>query len=841
MRPALWTHHRFLIVIAAGCMVLGTYTAALQSVEDRAYELAARLLPPAPDSAAVAVLAIDTATLARMGPWPWPHDLLAGIVTRLQDVHPRAVGLLLPLAGSQTPPGLAQLRADAQTMNSAGAREVRAWLAHADPDTVLAQALAETRNVILAAYGHTTSETRPLPGALQSAVVTARDLLPPPYPTLLRPFLAPPGTPPQVVRAPLESLMRGAAGVGLVHTQQRRARGAALLPRVDGQRLPSFALRLAAQAVEMPMGAVVPMPGRGIQIGQLMRRTGPGYRWYPQPPRDTRGGLAVPVYSLARWWAGEVPASRLRQRIVLVGLTAPDQMTPFPGVGGLRYTPVTWNAAVVDSLLNGTGITVPTWFFGAQRALILLLALWLLLLPSAMHGRRGLWLSGALALLLLNAEVLALVTHLLWLPLTLPAVFLVTTQMVLAVGHRMRGIVAAAHAATAQAQRALSGHLQTQGRLDEAFEILCRCPLDAAVVESLYSLGQEFERRRQFPKAMAVYARIARHDAAYRDIRERHGRLASVAEHFPSAAGAGAGVGLGATKTLVMNDPRVEKPMLGRYRLERELGKGTMGMVYLGADPKIGRPVAIKTLALSQEFEGSALQAAEQRFLQEAQAAGRLDHPNIVTIYDVGEEHDVAYIAMDYVEGENLESFTAPDRRLPVGEVLDVGAQVADALDYAHHRGVVHRDIKPGNILYPCDGGNIKVTDFGIASLTDSHHTRTGTLLGSPSYMSPEQVAGDRVDGATDLYSLGVTLYQLLTAQLPFTGDSLATLMYRIAHQRHVDIRKQRRGLPACVGRVINTALQKDPKKRYSDGAAMAAALRKCRQQVKGGRRRGPN
>ena len=199
-----------------------------------------------------------------------------------------------------------------------------------------------------------------------------------------------------------------------------------------------------------------------------------------------------------------------------------------------------------------------------------------------------------------------------------------------------------------------------------------------------------------------------------------------------------------------------------------------------------------------------------------------------MTIFDAGEEHDLAYIAMDYIEGSSLENYTFPEDLLPIEDVFKIGIGVAEALDYAHKKAVVHRDIKPGNIIYNPDNDTLKVTDFGIACLIDSNKTRTGTVLGSPSYMSPEQLAGKKVDGRSDIFSLGITLYQLFTGELPFNADSMAALAYKITNEKHKSVRRARPELPPCLSRIINRALEKNPKQRFSNGSVMAEALRRC-------------
>jgi serine/threonine-protein kinase len=275
--------------------------------------------------------------------------------------------------------------------------------------------------------------------------------------------------------------------------------------------------------------------------------------------------------------------------------------------------------------------------------------------------------------------------------------------------------------------------------------------------------------------------------------------------------------------------------MLGRYVIERELGKGAMGVVYQGRDPKINRVVAIKTMALAREFDADELAEVKQRFFREAETAGRLNHPNIVTIYDAGEEHDLAYIAMEFLKGRDLVPQCKPAGLMPLPRVLSIVARVAEALDYAHSQQVVHRDIKPANIMYEPESDQVKVTDFGIARITDSSRTKTGMVLGTPSYMSPEQLAGARIDGRSDLYSLGVTFYQMCCGQLPFSGESLAQLMYRITHDAVPDILSLNPAVPPAVAAVIGKAMCKNVGERYQRGADMAGDLRRCMEQLAAG------
>jgi len=264
---------------------------------------------------------------------------------------------------------------------------------------------------------------------------------------------------------------------------------------------------------------------------------------------------------------------------------------------------------------------------------------------------------------------------------------------------------------------------------------------------------------------------------------------------------------------------------LARYRRERELGRGSMGAVYLALDEQTGRQVALKLLALQREFSADDLADVRQRFMREARAAGHLQHPDILQVLDAGESGDDAWIVMEYVQGQDLSHFTRTGTLLPATEVLGIAIRLARALDYAHRQGVVHRDIKPANVMLDRASGVLKVMDFGIARIADGSRTRTGLVLGTPSFMSPEQLAGLKVDGRSDLYSLGVLLYQLLTGHLPHQSDSMAKLMHQIANQPPPDVRHYRAGLPESLALVLALALEKRPELRYASGEQLAQDL----------------
>jgi tRNA A-37 threonylcarbamoyl transferase component Bud32 len=266
---------------------------------------------------------------------------------------------------------------------------------------------------------------------------------------------------------------------------------------------------------------------------------------------------------------------------------------------------------------------------------------------------------------------------------------------------------------------------------------------------------------------------------------------------------------------------------LGRYEVLNELGKGAMGIVYLAKDPVIGRLVAIKTIRTSQTGDDdSESREFRERFVREAQTAGILSHPNIVTIHDIGEDSETrtSFIAMEYIEGRNLKMLVGDRKRFSSEEIADLIAQIAEALDYAHRKGIIHRDVKPANIILTTDG-KVKITDFGIAKVASSNLTTTGQFLGTPNYMSPEQVSGAPVDGRSDIFSLGVVLYELLTNRKPFQGDNLTAISYKIVHEDFTPPADLSQEVPPEFNPIVARAMAKDPWNRYQRGKDMALAL----------------
>jgi serine/threonine-protein kinase len=801
-------------------LVLGLnyFVGLFDALEKKLYDFASTQTGR-PHSQQIVVLDIDAQSIANMGRWPWSREVHAKALDMLAKAKPKAIGHTVFFTEPQTDKGLVYLRqlkdltATLPAEDPLSAR-LSAFFSKAEHelnvDAQLAQSVKNAGKVLLpAAFRIPEIEGRvgePLPDFMLNHVVVPDGLLKPPIS--------------DSAQVPLASLGSVAAGVG--HLTQIRdpkdgvLRSDPLFIDYDGHWVPSLSLLVAAQALNLSIKDLRPVGDGVYQMGGI------------RLPLNDQGMLFPQFYphnafvkdSFFDFYSGKIAPEKYAGKVVLIGASA-------EGVGETFVTPSlsTTPAAVllahqVSSLLNGHSFSRPYWADAVTvLAMLGVMGVVTVALPRT-RGAVAASIAGGVLVLLFIAEYLLITTRYLWVPLVLPMVTLflgyaglMTKRYLVTEAGKIQS-----DEKSAESFRQLGLSNQGQGRLDEAFDYFRRIPLSDMVMDNLMNLALDFERKRQFNKAQAVYEHMGTYNKNYKDLGMKLKRAKSLSETVMLGGG-------GSVSTLII-DGEVEKPTLGRYQLEKELGKGAMGVVYLGKDPKINRTVAIKTMALSQEFEGDELVEARERFFREAETAGRLQHPNIVTIFDAGEEHNLAYIAMEFLRGKDLLEFTKPGQLLPVALVVSITARVADALAYAHSLNVVHRDIKPANIMYERQADIVKVTDFGIARVTDSSKTKTGMVLGTPSFMSPEQIAGKRVDGRSDLYSLGVMLFQMLTGYLPFRGESMAELMFKIANEAAPDARSMRPELPAALAHVVGVALAKQAESRYQDGVQMALELR---------------
>jgi len=820
--------YKLLILFFAGLFIAGSYFEPFQEIENWGYGIVSHESKNHSNKKPVTVVAIDSASLEKYGQWPWSRNQLVSIIDKVQSYRPKTISLLVDLSTAQTPRILTELSEEsAKLKNSKTKKAINSYLNKINSDQKLLQTLKNSNNIFIAAFYRYSSKKTNLDGNFPYHSAATRKSYKPFYfkwldkinshPVILNFRFMPP-----------HDKFSKATEVGLVELKNsgQSVNSLPLVLKVNNNFLASLALRIVSVHEGSKNQIEIIGPSK-IKVGKRIINTSHDYRFYPL--LTSRWNNHNPITTLSAANLTGDSHKDLRNKHVFIGLTA-NANAEFIKLANGSVVPLTlWYAHLTQGLIKNQSIAVPYWFYALQRLLIAGFALLLLMFPIRFYGKSGYAFSIVLSILTLNAGLIIFVIQQVWVPLIIPVVFLLLMHTILFLSYRKTMQIVRARRETCEVRKELGGYYQSQGNLNQAFEHYQKCESNDEMSKTFYNLGLEYERRRQFDRALDVYQHIhSGRGKFFKDSETRIQRLKEVTTKFPSTGQ----TSTSATQIMVIDDSGVEKPMLGRYQLEREIGRGAMGMVYLGLDPKIARKVAIKTLALSDEFEGKALEESEKRFFREAEAVGRLTHPNIVTIFDVGEDQGVAYIAMDFIEGDTLVKYMFKDNLLKVRTVLEIGLKVADALAYAHQRKVIHRDIKPANIMFNPDNFDVKVTDFGIASLTDDSRTKTGTVLGSPSYMSPEQISGKKISGKSDQFSLGITLYQLLTGTLPFDGDSMANLMYQITHQAHRPIRKSRRGISPCVSRIINKTLQKSLENRFTDCTAMADAIEKCLDQM---------
>ena len=844
---------RLLLSNTLVCLVLAALIVAgstlgrgpVESLDRCAYDGAMRLRRASVESP-VTLVEIDEESLDRFGPWPWPRSRIARLVDRVSGAGARATGLALLYAAPEENEALLEIRRirgalekRKRILKYQTVRGIYEELSKAekrvDGDAMLQKAVYSASGAVLPFRFETGPEDWETPPPVPIRLTRHSIPWEPPRPdplVRLRAFRNPAeaywdfGESGIAVRATHAELASAAGRLGhlnLFPDEDGVLRRETLLFPSYGRLYPSFSLQLvlAQQGERLDRIRVHDeVDGRvGLELAGRFVPTEPGFRLL----LDLTGAdRQITRVSAGRILAGDLPPEAFRDRPVLIGLTAPGPARRYPTSAGREMTLPEITALSAANLLTGTYFVRPGWAWALETAVILYLALFLVLFIPRISIRVGAAIMAASLLAWVGAVLFLFRVHGYWLR-PMPAVVFVLLGLVSSWSRR-RSEGAEEDEERIETNKMLGLSFQSQGMLDMAFDKFMKCPVqDESVRKLLYNLGLDFERKRMFDKAVTVYRHILK-AGRYRDARERIERLRKAEGNRILGKG-----GMTPEGTLRL-DPGQARPTLGRYEVIKVLGRGAMGTVYLGRDPKINREVAIKTLRYD-EIDADQLREVKKRFFREAEAAGKLNHPNIVTIYDVGEDHDMAYMAMELLRGKDLTIHCNKAHLLPVRKTLEIAAGVAEALDYAHKHGVVHRDIKPANIMVLA-GGQVKVTDFGIAQVISASKTQTGVVLGTPNYMSPEQVAGKKVDGRSDLFSLGVVMYELLSGQKPFKGENMAALMYNISNTSYPSLLNVApEVLPCCVD-IVERLLSKGLTKRYRTAGELARRLRECLEEL---------
>lgn len=824
-------------VVVTVFFLIITIIGVLDPIEWKTFDFRAKLAATSDVNPDIELVTIGTDDLAEFGRWPWSRDVLAKGIDNLTIAGAKVIAVDILFSEPEESAGLEAVRSLKDTYSSLGLAQEDTGLSFyqelaqkekdLDNDAKLYNSIKNAGNVVLPVYFDTTSagidKEAPefVPRHSFKHVTGIDDEL---SISSLVWF--------NKINPLLSSFGEAAAATGHIN----------LFPDSDGSIRSDIHVVGYLNEFYFPSYPVsIVKTYKGLGDDKLSVTLGEGVDFRDKPSSVIRTPVIdYQMRTLLSWNAGpeiafhhtpfskvydnEIQTELFKDKIVIIGPTA-------AGVANLYVTPVSeklpgieFVANSVADILNEQFLARPGWIMLLEFCVMLIFGAFISFVLPRLRAGAGAVTTLVLFLAYLIAGLILFFSNNIWVKISPPLIILVVGY-ILIVSKRFlitEKTKEKVEADSVETNKMLGLSFQQQGMLDLALEKFRKIPLDEeGGKELLYNLGLDFERKRQFSKALSTYKLIIGDGQNFKDLDERIPKLKG-AEATMIFGGSGAGHPGDIGATLMDMDT---KPTLGRYQVVNELGRGAMGVVYKGEDPKIHRTVAIKTVRIS-DFDEDMMDEIKERFFREAESAGLLTHPNIVTIYDAGEEHDLAYIAMEFLKGKDLEEFTKKENLFPMREALSIVANVADALDYAHSKGIVHRDIKPANIMRLDETHEVKVTDFGIARITASSKTKTGVIMGTPSYMSPEQVSGKRVDGRSDIFSLGVVLFELITGEKPFTGEDMTALMYKVAKEEHPSIRTINPKTPPVVEKIINKALEKDPENRYQKAGQMAEHLK---------------
>lgn len=797
----------------------------------------------APDHQPIAIVAIDEKSIIQLGDWPWPRARIASMVQLLSAHGAAAQGICLLYAHPDQNPGLVEIKLLREKVakqkwpgGKRAAQQIDRMLEAAqrelNQDRELINTIRKAKNVVLPIRLTSQGATPPTDAVQGMLVINSfgADSLPiegDAEAWSLNRLLAGPQKGPQSARGIIQTFdelakKSGALGhVNIYEDADGSVRHAPLLIDFGERIFPSFALQLAIKHIDGKLWNLkVSQDFFGfpiLNIKHLHLSTDISHQVMVNLNREWTDQR---TYSFADVLDGTIDAELFKDKIVLIGLTDPDATQTYRIRTNEKASAVEIHANLLAGLLSNVHLSRPSWAHWLELMALLYFAFFLIFFIPRVNAPVG----GAILALFMATwyamGAILLMGYGYWIkmyaPILLACIGFLAIQWTIVSRNRQQEKL--------EAYRALGLSYQGQGMLDMAYDKYMQCPVEDETVKNLlYNLALDFERKRMFNRALAIYEHICA-NGTFKDIEKRRERLKPLDSTIALSVN-----GPRSETPLMMDDTGI-KPTFGRYEITQELGRGSMGTVYLGRDPKINREVAIKTLEYS-EVSPRELEEVKARFFREAEAAGKLAHPNIVSIFDVGEEHDMAYIAMELLSGDDLTHHCQMDNLLPFDSTLDIIADVSAALDYAHAQGVVHRDIKPANIMV-LDDGRVKVTDFGIAQVMDASQTSTGVILGTPNYMSPEQVSGTQVDGRSDLFSLGVVFYELLSGTKPFRGDSINAIMYAINHNDHIPLAESAPDGPECCSAIINRLLAKQADDRFSNAGELLLAIKACRTSL---------
>ncbi len=773
----------------------------------------------------IILIDIDDKSLTDLGPWPWPRHVIAEMIELLNREGAKLIGLNIPFDEKEINEGLKEIRSFREKYlvypNHAEDISFKSWVLtnldeienRLDNDLSLVESVKRSGNIVL--------QLSTRPGPLYKAEDMGNAYIPG---NVLNSSNISSSFKNNIeinkMSPPFTELAQAAAGLGhdcLTSENIMGGRSHLIYRSYKGDLIPSFPLRVAIFYLNQKPDQVIADENR-IKLGggsiPLVRG---------EMLISFRGGdRAFTRLSFSDVLNDKQTLSEIKEKIVIVSFNDSESARLDTPVSQNMSEP-DFNASIVSDIINLSPVSRPAYLPFIEIFLIFIVGMG----ASLFFPRKGqltrLLITAGIFLITLIAGIMILSVMRIWIKLIYISCCVAAIYIYILAKEFLfyPGFARESH----EMSRLLGLNFQSQGLLDLAFDKFQKLPLNNETKDLIYNLGLEYEKRRLINKALTAYEHVNK-DGGFRDLDDRIPKLKS--SDKSSTLGS---YGIVKEAKIISGLDASERRMIGRYKILGELGKGSMGLVFKAQDPKINRLVAIKTIHFSDEFDEDVIKEIKERFFREAEIAGQLSHPSIVTIHDVGDDGELTYMAMEYLEGKDLDKFVKKKKLLPFRKVLSVVAEIADALDFAHKANVIHRDVKPANVML-LNSGHVKVTDFGIAKAISSSRTKTGVILGTPNYMSPEQIMGQKIDYKSDIFSLGVLFFQLITGELPFHGENLSGLLYKITQVKHPSPRNYDPKIPKICEKILDKAMAKDPDKRFNSAGDMGDIIHALGEKV---------
>jgi eukaryotic-like serine/threonine-protein kinase len=795
---------------------------SFESLEKLIYEIEMRLdTPRNPSESKVAIVNIDDKSIINLGKWPWPRHIIAEMIKILKSNGAKFIGIDMIFSEKEQNPGMKEIEKlyskilKRETSYTTGEKDT--WILaelkeiekRLDNDKVLSETVKKSGNIILPVVGEFGKYQTELVISSESFLnlsVFKQDSINIKDSRSVR-----------ELTTPFNELLKSSHALGHTNLSPNKIMmGQVHIPFINyrGHIIPSMPLRLVLDYVNKHPDQVI-IKGSGIKIGEEIIPTSNGEMFI----KFKGGRRSFPYYSFIDILNVKKVPAVFDDKIVLIGFTNKGSAavsTPVdPSMPRIEFM-----ANVIEDLLNGRFLKRSNMMLYLEVLILALLGMASSFFQSRFSYLNRTGITAGLIFLVFLTSATFFIAFDTWFKSIYILLSLIMIYVIIMGKDFLYLRTTGLSQEAIETNRMLGISLQSQGLLDLAFEKFRKCPLDDQLRDIIYNLGLDYERKRMINKAISIYEYINKKEKAFKDLNERIPKLKKVLSSLPLGAYQGS-----KEEKIIVSDDLEIKPTVGRYEILMELGRGAMGTVYKARDPKINRLLAIKTIRFSDEFEEDQLKEIKERFFMEAELAGKLSHPGIVAIHDIGEDYDLTYMAMEFLDGDDLDKYCKKGSLLPMRKLLDIIAETADALEYAHNNNVIHRDIKPANIML-LKTGKITVTDFGIAKSMSASKTRSGIILGTPNYMSPEQIMGRHIDARSDIFSLGVVFFQLLTGELPFTGDNMNSLFYKITQEKHTSPHTLNPKVIKPYEQILDKALAKNPDHRFQKASDLSKYLR---------------